>query len=466
MSNNSESIAPYIFKAYDIRGIVDEALTEHSVEQIGRALGSAVVQAGEDKIVIGRDGRLSGPAFSNALERGLTACGLEVIDLGAVTTPMVYFGASTLPGTSSCAMITGSHNPPNYNGIKMVVAGTTLYGEMIQDLYRRIVEQDFLTTGKEGKVMPYDIRQDYLEAVRKNVHLKRPLKVVVDAGNGIAGAYAPEVLKALGCEVTELFCEVDGTFPNHHPDPAKPKNLQDLIAEVKNQQADIGLAFDGDGDRCGVVDTEGNVLYADRQMMLYARQVLEREPGATIIFDIKCSSLLAKVIEEAGGKPLMWKTGHSLVKAKMKETGAALAGEMSGHIFFKESWYGFDDGIYTAARILEILSSQPLSSTELFASLPNAYNTPELEVEFDEEGAHFAFMEAFKKVAEFPGGKVFDLDGIRVDWPDGWGLVRPSNTTPILVLRFEGETPEALERIQNHFKQQMLKVDPNLNIPF
>jgi len=459
-------IEPAIFKAYDIRGIVDETLTEEGVEQIGRALGSAVVAAGEEKIVIGRDGRLSGPRFSQALERGLTDCGLEVIDLGCVTTPMVYFGAATLPGVSSCAMITGSHNPPNYNGIKMVVAGTTLYGEMIRDLHRRIVEQDFVSLEGEGKVTPYDIEADYLKAVTDTVKLARPLKVVVDAGNGVAGAYAPKVLKSLGCEVTELFCEVDGTFPNHHPDPAKPKNLQDLIAEVKAQQADIGLAFDGDGDRCGVVDTEGNILYADRQMMLYARQVLEREPGATIIFDIKCSALLAKEIEKAGGKPTMWKTGHSLVKAKMKETGAALAGEMSGHIFFKEHWYGFDDGVYTAARMLEILAAQPLSSTELFASLPNAYNTPELEVIFDTDGAHFEYMEKLKKVAEFSDGKVFDLDGIRVDWEDGWGLVRPSNTTPILVLRFEGTTPEALERIQQAFKQQMLKVDPDLKLPF
>ena len=455
-----------IFKAYDIRGIVDETLTEEAVEQIGRALGSAVVVAGEEKIVIGRDGRLSGPRFAEALARGLTDCGLEVIDLGQVTTPMAYFGAVTLPGVNSCAVITGSHNPPNYNGIKMVVAGTTLYGEMIQDLYRRIVEQDFVALAEEGKVTPYEIEVDYLQAVTDSVQLARPLKVVVDAGNGVAGAYAPNVLKALGCEVTELFCEVDGNFPNHHPDPAKPKNLQDLIAEVKAQQADIGFAFDGDGDRCGVVDTQGNVLYADRQMMLYARQVLAREPGATIIFDIKCSSLLAKEIEKAGGQPLMWKTGHSLIKAKMKETGAALAGEMSGHVFFKEHWYGFDDGIYTAARMLEILAAQSLSSTELFASLPNAYNTPELEVAFEQEGAHFAYMEKLKKVAEFPGGKVFDLDGIRIDWEDGWGLVRPSNTTPILVLRFEGTTPEALARIQHTFKQEMLKVDPSLKLPF
>ena len=455
-----------IFKAYDIRGIVDQNLTEEAVEQIGRALGSAVVAAGEDKIVVGRDGRLSGPRFIEALERGLTDCGLEVIDLGQVTTPMVYFGAATLPGVSSCAMITGSHNPPDYNGIKMVVAGTTLYGDMIQDLYRRIMEEDFVALPTEGQVTPYDIEEDYIKAVELSVKLVRPLKVVVDAGNGVAGAYAPKVLRALGCEVTELFCDVDGTFPNHHPDPAKPKNLQDLIAEVKAQQADIGLAFDGDGDRCGVVDTEGHVLYSDRQMMLYARQVLERVPGATIIYDIKCTSLLGKVIEEAGGKPLMWKTGHSFIKAKMKEIGAALGGEMSGHTFFKESWYGFDDGVYTAARMLEILAAQPLSSTELFASLPNAYNTPELDLAFDNFGDHFAFMEKLKQVAEFPGGKVFDLDGIRVDWEDGWGLVRPSNTTPILVLRFEGTTPDALERIQNAFKQEMLKVDPELKLPF
>ncbi|MDG6777125.1 phosphomannomutase/phosphoglucomutase [Thiomicrorhabdus sp. zzn3] len=452
-----------IFRAYDIRGVVDEALTEEAVELIGRALGAEVIQSGQSKIVIGRDGRLSGPRFIERLAKGLQASGVDVIDIGQVTTPMVYFAAATLDGVNSCAAITGSHNPPNYNGIKMVVNGTTLSGEWIQTLLKRIQNDDF-TTGN-GQYSTLDIAPAYHDEIVDNIQLKRPLKIVVDAGNGVAGAYAPQILRDLGCEVTELFCEVDGTFPNHHPDPAKPKNLMDLIAKVKEIDADLGLAFDGDGDRCGVVDNQGEVLYADRQMMLYARDVLSRVPGAEILFDIKCSSLLPKEIEADGGKATMWKTGHSFIKAKLKETGAALAGEMSGHIFFKERWYGFDDGIYSAARMLEIVAAQSASAHELFAALPDAYNTPEMDVAFA-EGEHYQFMEKLKKIAHFPDATIFDLDGIRADFADGWGLVRPSNTTPVLVMRFEGETQAALERIQSEFKALLHQIDPDLELPF
>ncbi|SIN72266.1 phosphomannomutase [Sulfurivirga caldicuralii] len=457
-------IDPHIFRAYDIRGVVGEGLTPASVELIGRALASAVRDAGEDTLIVGRDGRLSGPELTAALVKGARSAGVNVIDLGAVTTPMVYWAAANTPGVSSCAAITGSHNPPNYNGIKMMVAGETLSGEQIQALRQRI-EQGAFHEGA-GNYVRQDIAQTYIDDIAAKIDLARPLKVVVDAGNGIAGAYAPRALRAIGCEVDELFCEVDGTFPNHHPDPAKPKNLQDLIARVKETGADLGLAFDGDGDRCGVVDEQGNLLYADRQMMLYACDVLSRQPGATIIYDVKCTSLLGKEIERCGGKPLMWRTGHSFIKKKMKETGAALAGEMSGHIFFNERWYGFDDGIYTAARMCEIVAKYDGPASELFARLPNAYNTPELEIRFNEGGEHFAFMDTLKAMADFPDGKVFDLDGIRVDFADGWGLVRPSNTTPVLVLRFEGETPEALERIKTRFRDWIHRVDPDLGLPF
>ena len=453
-----------IFRAYDIRGIVGEGLTPESVEQIGRALATEVQAAGEDTLIIGRDGRLSGPALSEALAHGAQAAGVNVIDLGCITTPMVYWAAANTPGVSSCAAITGSHNPPEYNGIKMMVAGETLSGERIQALRERIERNDFATG--TGTYTQKDIVADYRADIAEKIQLKRPLKVVVDAGNGVAGAYAPEVLRAIGCEVIELYCDVDGNFPNHHPDPAKPKNLADMIERVKAEGADLGLAFDGDGDRCGVVDEQGNILYADRQMMLYACDVLSRRPGAMIIHDVKCTSLLDQEIERCGGQPLMWRTGHSFIKKKMKETGAALAGEMSGHIFFNERWYGFDDGIYTAARMCEIIAAQEAPASEVFARLPNAFNTPELELKFETFGAHFEFMEKLKAVADFPDGKVFDLDGIRVDFPDGWGLIRPSNTTPVLVIRFEGNTPEALERIKRRFAGWIYQVDAQRTLPF
>jgi len=458
-------VEPSIFRTYDIRGIVDQALTEETVELIGKALGTELVRQQAKDIVLGRDGRLSGERFSKAITKGLVSVGVNVVDLGQVTTSMVYFAAETLPNLNSCVVITGSHNPPNYNGIKMVINGLTLYGEYIQALLERIQQTDFVMSARLGQYSRYDIAVDYQQSIVEKIQLARPLKVVVDAGNGIAGAYAPAILRRLGCEVIELFCDVDGRFPNHHPDPAKLENLKDLSQKVIETHADIGFAFDGDGDRCGVVDHQGGVLYPDRQMMLFARDILNRQPGAEILYDIKCTALLPKVIHEAGGKPTMWKTGHSFMKAKMRESGAALGGEVSGHMFFKERWYGFDDGIYTAARMLEIVAKQTLSTSELFNQLPNAYNTPEIDIPFA-EGEHYAFMKKIEAIAEFPEAKIFALDGIRADFKDGWGLIRPSNTSPVIVLRFEGETPQALQRIQQQFKTLMLKVDPTLSLPF
>lgn len=459
------SVVESIFRTYDIRGIVDKALTEETVYWVGKALGSQIVEAGESKVVIGRDGRFSGQRFVNAMTRGLMESGADVIDVGQVMTPMVYFAAATLPEVNSCVVITGSHNPPDYNGIKMVVKGVTLYGDMIQKLMYRIQKEDFRAETRLGSLSHIDISPSYFQRIISDIQLAKPLKVVIDAGNGVASEFAPAIIRALGCEVIELYCQVDGAFPNHHPDPAKLDNLKDLIQKVQETDANIGLAFDGDGDRCGVVDNKGQVLYADRQMMLYARDVLSRQPGAEIIYDIKCTALLPKVIEAAGGKATMWKTGHSYMKAKMRESGAALGGEVSGHMFFKERWYGFDDGVYTAMRMLEIVSKQSLSSADLFKTLPNAYNTPEIDIAF-EEGEHYRFMEKVREVADFEGAKIFDLDGIRADFEDGWGLIRPSNTSPVIVLRFEGKTPQALHRIQGLFKAVMRRVDPEISIPF
>lgn len=456
-------IDPTLFRAYDIRGIVDTSLSEEAAYGVGRALASEVLAAGGSAMAVGRDGRLSGPRLMAALVRGVTEGGVDVVDVGMVTTPMVYFAAATLEGVTSCAAITGSHNPPDYNGIKMVVDGHTLSGDAIQGLRARIEAQDF--SQGQGSVRTADIFAAYRDRIAADIRLSRPLKVVVDAGNGVAGAYAPAVLRAIGAEVIELYCEVDGTFPNHHPDPSKPKNLKDMIACVKAEGADLGLAFDGDGDRVGVVDERGQLLYADRQMMLFAEEVLSRNPAAQIIYDVKCSSTLAGHIAAHGGEPMMWRTGHSLIKAKMKETGAPLAGEMSGHIFFKDRWYGFDDGIYAACRMLEIVADSGRQASALFDALPDSHSTPEMDWPFA-EGEHFAFMERLKTVAEFPDGRVFDLDGIRVDFEDGWGLIRPSNTTPILVIRFDAQTPQGLERIKDVFRDQVRKVAGDMAIPF
>jgi phosphomannomutase/phosphoglucomutase len=453
-----------IFRAYDIRGVLGKTLTAGVARQIGRAIGSEAQQRGLKEIVVGRDGRLSGPELSAALIEGLRATGCNVIDIGAVPTPVLYFATYHL-NAGSGVMVTGSHNPPDYNGFKIVLGGETLAEQAIADLYMRISENR-LTTGNGG-LQTMDVAPDYIERITGDVLIERKLKVVVDCGNGIPGAVAPAVLEGIGCEVQPLYCDVDGNFPNHHPDPSDPHNLQDLILSVKQMQADVGLAFDGDGDRLGVVTANGEVIFPDRTLMLFARDVLTRNPGATIIYDVKCTGKLQPWILQAGGSPIMWKTGHSLIKAKMRETEAELAGEMSGHFFFRERWYGFDDGIYAAARLMEILAAdaEGRAPQEIFDSLPKGVSTPELKIEMP-EGEHYRFIEKFKERAGFEGARVTTIDGVRADWPDGWGLVRASNTTPVLVLRFDADTDEALARIQDAFRKQLQALDANLKLPF
>ena len=456
------ALPPEIFKAYDIRGIVGKTLTPEIVERIGQALGSEALASKQKRFVIGRDGRLSGPELSAALARGIARSGCDVVDIGMAPTPVVYFAIQHLDAGSGVA-VTGSHNPPDYNGLKMVIGGITLSGELIQKLRTRILENK-LATG-QGNISSADVRNAYLDRVASDVKLARPMRVAVDCGNGVAGELAPQLLKRLGCQVTELFCKIDGTFPNHHPDPSKPENLEDLIAEIKKGGYDVGLAFDGDGDRLGVIAPDGHVIWADRQMILYARDVLSRHPGGEIIYDVKCSRTLDAEIRKAGGKATMWKTGHSFIKAKLRESGALLAGEMSGHIFFKERWYGFDDGLYTAARLLELLSRDPHPTQEIFASLPNTVNTPELNLKFA-EGEHFTVIKELVHRARFPDAKLTTIDGLRADFSDGFGLVRASNTTPVLVLRFEADNQAALERIQNRFRELILSVRPGIALPF
>ncbi|MCK5001439.1 MAG: phosphomannomutase/phosphoglucomutase [Gammaproteobacteria bacterium] len=456
------AISEDIFRAYDIRGIVETALTPDAVRQIGQAFATEARNQNQDTVVIGRDGRLSSPMLAQALSDGLRAGGCDVVDVGMVPTPVLYYATHKLK-TGTGIMITGSHNPPQYNGIKMMLDGHTLYGDGIKTLYQLIVDNK-LSTG-EGGYSEQDVLADYVGRIASDIKLAKPMRIAVDCGNGVAGVCATELFTKLGCEVTELFCDVDGTFPNHHPDPSRPENLKDIMKVVGDKKLDLGLAFDGDGDRVGVVDNKQNVIWADRQMMLYAADVLERKPGAQIIFDIKSSTNLANVIKELGGEPLMWKTGHSFIKAKMKETGAELAGEMSGHIFFKERWFGFDDGLYSAARMLEILSKRDEIASEVFSALPDSCNTPELQIQF-EEGEHYKFMDKFKQEADFSGADISTIDGMRVNYAEGWGLIRPSNTTPCLVLRFEANTEAMLEEIQNTFRQQLKKMDSSLDLPF
>ncbi len=451
-----------IFRAYDIRGIVETALTPDAVTQIGQAFASEARAKNQDTVVIGRDGRLSSPELSSALSDGLRAGGCNVIDVGMVPTPVLYYATHKLE-TGTGIMVTGSHNPPQYNGLKMLIAGNTIYGDGIKSLYQRLVD-GHLDSG-DGNYEQVDVIPAYIDIITSDIQLARPLNIAVDCGNGVAGVLAVDLFSRLGCDVTELYCDVDGTFPNHHPDPSKPENLDDIKQAIAKHALDLGLAFDGDGDRVGIIDDKQNIIWADRQMMLYAADVLERKPGAQIIFDIKSSTNLAKFIEQHGGEPLMWKTGHSFIKAKMKETGAELAGEMSGHIFFKERWFGFDDGLYSAARMLEILSRRNQSSSEVFAELPDSVNTPELQIMF-EEGEHYAFMEKFKQQADFDNAEIITIDGMRVNYPQGWGLIRPSNTTPCLVLRFEADSQAALDEIQHKFRQEILKQDNNLELPF
>ncbi len=451
-----------IFKAYDIRGIVDTTLTLDIVTDIGRALGSQVLEAGGSHIVIGRDGRLSGPDLSQALAMGLQSSGVHVVDIGLAPSPVVYYSCFAM-NIGSCVAITGSHNPPNYNGFKMVVEGTTLSAEAIQELKHRIIDQRF--THGSGGYKEATIIDEYIAEIVADIKLSRPLKVVIDCGNGVAGATAPQVYRGIGCDLVELYSEIDGLFPNHHPDPSQAENLVDLIAAVQAHGADIGLAFDGDGDRLGVVTPRGEIVWPDRQMMLFARDVLSRNPGAEIIYDVKCSRLLPQAITAAGGVPTMWRTGHSFIKTKLKESGAALAGEMSGHIFMRERWYGFDDGVYAGARLIELLSKQADTPQAIFDALPNSTNTPELRMDFA-EGEHYAFMQRLVDAADFPDGTVNTIDGLRIDFADGFGLVRPSNTTPILVLRFEADDAESLQRIQTQFAQLIHKIDVSRALPF
>ncbi|MEZ5605353.1 MAG: phosphomannomutase/phosphoglucomutase [Burkholderiaceae bacterium] len=462
----SSPISPAIFKAYDIRGVVDDTLTVDAVRAIGLALGIAARRAGMRETVVGRDGRLSGPKLVAALSDGFRAAGLHVIDIGMVPTPVVYYATYEL-GTGTGVAVTGSHNPPDYNGLKMVIAGEAIYGDAIQRL-RESIESGALAevpAAQRGGLRSEDLSARYLARITGDVKLARPMKVAIDCGNGVAGALAPQLFRALGCEVTELFCEVDGTFPNHHPDPAHPENLQDLIRALRETDAEIGLAFDGDGDRLGVVTKDGQIIYPDRQLMLFAEDVLSRNPGAEIIFDVKCSRNVAAHVRRHGGRPTMWRTGHSLVKAKLKETGAPLAGEMSGHTFFKERWYGFDDGLYTGARLLEILSRHADPSAVLNA-LPNSPATPELQLK-TAEGENFTLVEELKRTAKFEGAtEVIRIDGVRAEYPDGFGLARPSNTTPVVVIRFEADTPEALARIQADFRRAILAVKPGAALPF
>jgi phosphomannomutase/phosphoglucomutase len=462
--NATSALDPGIFKAYDIRGIVDRTLTVEAVRAIGAALGSEGAAQGVREIAIGRDGRLSGPKLRDALIEGIRSTGVGVIDIGMVATPMLYFSTFHL-GTQSGVEITGSHNPPDYNGLKMVLAGNTLHGESIQKLRQRIVEGDLVRATTPGALRTADVTEAYVSRIVGDVKLSRPMKIAVDCGNGVAGAFAPRLYRALGCEVIELFCEVDGTFPNHHPDPAHPENLQDLIRCLRETDAEIGLAFDGDGDRLGVVTKDGQIIYPDRQLMLFARGVLAEVPGAQIIFDVKCSRHVAAQIRAHGGQPLMWRTGHSLIKAKLKETGAPLAGEMSGHIFFKHRWYGFDDGMYAGARLLELLSRERDPSAVLNA-LPNAASTPELQLK-TAEGENFRLVERLQREAKFTDAReVITIDGVRVEYADGFGLARPSNTTPIVVLRFEADNDAALARIQADFRRALLAVKPDAALPF
>ena len=466
------SISPSIFKAYDIRGIVDGdpakvTLTDAVARGVGAALALQAKAKGIPAIVVGRDGRLSGPRLIAALTQGINSAGVEAIDIGMVPTPVVYF-ATVLTNTGSGVAVTGSHNPPEYNGLKMMLGGGTLYGDGIQDLYKSIVDPSFagkLDANASVRVTKRDVTGEYLAKILGDVKLSRPMKIAIDCGNGVAGALAPQLFKSLGCEVTELFTEVDGNFPNHHPDPAHPENLQDLIRCLAETDCEIGLAFDGDGDRLGVVTKTGQIIWPDRQLMLYAQDVLAHRPGGQIIYDVKCTRNLAPWVRKHGGVPLMWRTGHSLIKAKLKETGAPLAGEMSGHVFFNDRWYGFDDGLYTGARLLEILSRSANPSAVLEA-LPDAIATPELHIH-TAEGDNFKLVEALQRNAKFEGAdEVITIDGVRVEYPDGFGLARASNTTPVVVTRFEADSEAAIARIKAAFKAAITAVAPGVDVPF
>ena len=453
---------PEIFKAYDIRGIVGQSLTPDIVEQIGRAIGTEALAAGDNAVVVGRDGRLSGPAIASALMDGICATGCHAVDIGMVPTPLTYFATHALK-IGSAVSVTGSHNPPDYNGLKVMIGTHTLAADRIQDLRQRIEDQDFAVGVGERRAQ--DVVREYVNRVVGDIRMKRPLRVVTDCGNGVAGMAAPQLMRDIGCDVIELFSEVDGTFPNHHPDPSVADNLAPLIEAVHHEKADLGLAFDGDGDRLGVVTDTGQVIWPDRQMILFARDILSRNPGARIIYDVKCTRLLPQAIEQAGGEALMWKTGHSFIKAKLRETRGAFGGEMSGHLFFKERWYGFDDALYAAARLCEVLSDDSRLPSAVFAEIPDTVNTPELRIEM-QEGEHHALIRELVAQGDFSGGELCNIDGVRVDFEDGFGLARASNTTPTVILRFEADTEPALRRIQNLYREQILALRPKLALPF
>jgi phosphomannomutase / phosphoglucomutase len=451
-----------IFRAYDIRGVVGQTLTVDIVRQIGRALGTLGIERGAPAFALARDGRLSGPELAAALADGLNEAGADVIDIGMAPTPVAYFAAHHL-GSSSAAVVTGSHNPPDYNGIKMVVGGSTLSGDEIQGLRMRIERGD-LAKGA-GKRSRADVLDAYVDRIAGDVKLSRRFRIAIDCGNGVPGMIAPRLYRRLGCEVIELYCEVDGRFPNHHPDPSRPENVAALVATLRTSDAELGLAFDGDGDRLGVVTKDGALIFPDRQLMLYAKDVLSRNPGAEIIYDVKCTGLLGPWIERHGGKPVVWKTGHSFIKAKLRESGAPLGGEMSGHIFFKERWYGFDDALYAGARLLEILAPEANASDALNA-LPNSPSTPELNWKLAEGEPH-ALVARLQQSARFPGAtRVLTIDGVRAEYADGFGLARASNTTPVIVLRFEGETKEAMKRIQEEFRRALQPLKPEAPLPY
>jgi phosphomannomutase/phosphoglucomutase len=456
------NIPAEIFRTYDIRGVVGRTLTADIVRAIGRAVGSLAIERGAPTFAIGRDGRISGPELSHALMEGIAAAGANAIDIGMAPTPVTYFAAHQL-NCGSCISVTGSHNPPDYNGLKIVIGGNTLYGDDIQEIRKRI-EKNQLASGK-GRRSVADVLDAYVERITSDVKLARPMRIAIDCGNGVAGMLAPKLYRALGCEVEELYCEVDGRFPNHHPDPSVPKNLAPLISTLKSSPSEIGLAFDGDGDRLGLVTKDGEIIFADRQLMLLAKDVLSRNPGAQIIYDVKSTRLLGPWIERHGGRPLIWKTGHSLIKAKLKETGALLAGEMSGHTFFKERWYGFDDALYGGARLLEVLSKEK-DPNQVLKDLPNAPSTPELHWAL-EEGEPHALVARLQAAKPFPGAeRVLTIDGVRAEYRDGFGLARASNTTPVIVLRFEADSTAALERIKQDFRAALQPLKPGAPLPY
>jgi len=447
-----------IFRAYDIRGITDTNLTQQVCYWIGRAFAAQAISQSQHTAALGRDGRLSSLGIEQALGQGLVDGGMHVTSVGQVPTPVLYYATHALE-TGTGIMITGSHNPPEYNGLKMMIGGVTLAEELIQMLYQRLQHNDL--SNAEGSLEQADLSNQYIDSALATAKLARPLRVAVDCGNGVAGELAPKLIEALGCYVIPLFCEIDGNFPNHHPDPAEPENLQDLVNAVKTERADIGLAFDGDGDRLGVITPTGEIIWPDKMMMLFAQDIIARNPGTPVIFDVKCSKHLERIISEAGGDAIMWKTGHSHIKAKIKQTNAALAGEFSGHICFGERWYGFDDALYTAVRLLELLSQTELDADALFAQYPITFSTPEIKIHTTET-RKFEVMDALVANQGFKDGRLTAIDGIRIDFDDRWGLIRPSNTSPVLSLRFEADSAEALERIQDEFQAQLSKVDNTL----